>query len=112
MKKRVPVSQIMSTDLITVTTNQSLYDVERLLNRHNIRHIPVVEGDRLVGVISRSDLLRISFADLTENEENVEAIVYDLYTIQIGRASCRERVCILEVGINYNLIRISVCRRM
>src|SRR5690625_3865782 len=81
MKKRVPVSQIMSTDLITVTTNQSLYDVERLLNRHNIRHIPVVEGDRLVGVISRSDLLRISFADLTENEENVEAIVYDLYTI-------------------------------
>lgn len=81
MKKRVPVSQIMSKDLITVTTNQSLYDVERLLNRHNIRHIPVVEGDRLVGVISRSDLLRISFADLTENEENVEAIVYDLYTI-------------------------------
>src|SRR5690625_613218 len=84
MKKRVPVSQIMSTDIIIVTTNQSLYDVERLLNRHNIRHISVVEGDRLVSVISRSNLLRSSFVDLTENEENVEAIVFDLYTFPQG----------------------------
>lgn len=81
MKKRVPVSQIMSKDLVTVNPTQSLYDVERLLNRHNIRHVPVVEGEQLVGVISRSDLLRISFADLTDDEENVEAVVYDLYSI-------------------------------
>lgn len=81
MKKRVPISQIMSKDLVTVNPTQSLYDVERLLNRHNIRHVPVVEGEQLVGVISRSDLLRISFADLTDDEENVEAVVYDLYSI-------------------------------
>lgn len=81
MEKKVLVSQIMSTELITISPHQSLYDVESLLNIHNIRHLPVVENECLVGVISRSDLLRISFTDLAENEEKVEAIIYDLYTI-------------------------------
>lgn len=81
MKQRVPVTQIMSKELVSLNPSQSLYDAERLFNKHSIRHIPVVEGERMVGVISRSDLLRISFADLTENEESVESVVYDMYTI-------------------------------
>ncbi len=81
MKQRVPVTQIMSKELISLSPIQTLYDAERLFNKHSIRHIPVVEGERIVGVISRSDLLRISYADLTENEETVESIVYDMYTI-------------------------------
>lgn len=82
MKKRVPVSQIMSTELITLDLSQSLYDAERLFKKHNIRHLPVVDGKKLIGVLSYSDLLKISYADLTENEENVSAVVYDMYTIQ------------------------------
>ncbi len=81
MKQRVPVTQIMSKDLVTLNPTQSLYDAEKLFNKHSIRHIPVVEGERIVGVISRSDLLRISFADLNENEETVDSVVYDMYTI-------------------------------
>lgn len=81
MKQREPVSNIMTKDLVTIIPTQSLYDAERLFNRHSIRHIPVVEGERVVGVISRTDLLRISFADLTENEDSVESVVYDMYTI-------------------------------
>jgi len=71
----------MSKDLVTLNPTQSLYDAEKLFNKHSIRHIPVVEGERIVGVISRSDLLRISFADLNENEETVDSVVYDMYTI-------------------------------
>lgn len=82
MKKRVPVSQIMSTELITLDLSQSLYDAERLFKKHNIRHLPVVDGKKLIGVLSYSDLLKISYADLTENEENVSEVVYDMYTIQ------------------------------
>lgn len=81
MKQRVPVTQIMSKELIALNPTQTLYDAERLFNKHSIRHIPVVEGERIIGVISRADLLRISFADLTENEESVESVVYDMYTI-------------------------------
>lgn len=81
MKKRVPVSQIMTKELVLLNPTQSLYEAEKLFNKHSIRHIPVVEGERVVGVISRSDLLRISFSDLNENEESVESVVYDMYSL-------------------------------
>lgn len=81
MKKRVPITEIMSKDPVTVDPAQSLYEVEELLNRHNIRHIPVIDGERLIGVISRSDLLRISVTDLNEEEDGVESVVYNMYTI-------------------------------
>src|SRR5690554_8146093 len=81
MKKRVPVSQIMTKELITLTPTQSLYDAERLFKKHNIRHIPVVEGKKIIGVLSYSDLLRISFADLTDEEDAVESVVYNAFTI-------------------------------
>src|SRR5690606_7922158 len=81
MKKRVPISQIMSTKLVTITPSESLYEAEALFKKHTIRHIPVVEGKKLVGVLSYSDLLRISFAELTDDEERVAAVVYDMFSV-------------------------------
>ena len=81
MRQRVPISQIMSKELVTLTPTQSLYEAERLFKKHNIRHIPVVEGHKLIGVLSLTDLLRISFADLSEDEKHVDSIVYDMFTI-------------------------------
>lgn len=81
MKKQISITEIMSTNPVTISPSQSLYDVEETLNRHGIRHIPVVEGDHLVGVISRSDLLKISVTDLNEDEDDVESVVYNMYTI-------------------------------
>ena len=81
MKQRVPVSQIMSKDIITIAPTQTLYEAEALFKKHNIRHIPVVEGHKLIGVLSLTDLLRISFADLSEDEKHVDSIVYDMFTI-------------------------------
>ncbi|SEI00255.1 CBS domain-containing protein [Paenimyroides aquimaris] len=81
MKQRVPVSQIMTKNLETLTTNQSLYEAESLFKKHGIRHIPVVEGKKIVGVLSYSDLLKISYADVTDNEDTVESVVYDMFTI-------------------------------
>lgn len=80
MKQRVPVSQIMTTELITLTPKDSLYEAEKLFKKHNIRHLPIVEGKKLVGVVSYSDLLKISYADVNE-EDDIETIVYDMYSI-------------------------------
>lgn len=81
MKQRVPITEIMTKDLVTLDPTESLYDAEKLFNKHNIRHIPVVEDRRIVGVISRSDLLRISYSNLSEDEETIETLIYDSYTI-------------------------------
>ena len=77
----IPVKQIMSKQLVTLTTKNSLYDAEKLFKKHKIRHLPIVEDNKLVGVLSYSDLLKISYADVTEGEEDVEAVVYDMFSI-------------------------------
>lgn len=81
MKLDIAVAHIMSTDLKTLTKNQSLYEAEKLFKKYKIRHLPVVDGDVIVGVLSYSDLLKISYADVADEEEDVESVVYDMFSI-------------------------------
>lgn len=81
MKKRVPLTQIMTKELVTISPNQSLYEAEELFEKHGIRHIPVTEGNQLVGVISRSDMLRISYSELSDDEERVDSLLFDTYSV-------------------------------
>ncbi|MEK6509121.1 CBS domain-containing protein [Myroides sp. C4067] len=83
MKQKVPVEEIMTKELITLTLSDSLYDAERLFKKHKIRHIPIVKGDKLIGVLSYSDLIKISYVDVVEDEsEDMPSVVYDLYSIE------------------------------
>ena len=82
MKHRVPVSQIMTKDVVKLNTKNTLFDAEKLFKEHNIRHLPVVSGNQLIGILSYSDLLRISFSELSDNEEKVDTTVYNAYTIE------------------------------
>lgn len=82
MKRRTPVSEIMSKEIITLSTADNLEKAEMLFKKHSIRHIPVVSGESIIGMLSYTDLLRISFADATNDEKNVDAIVYNMFTIE------------------------------
>jgi acetoin utilization protein AcuB len=46
----------MTTDLVVATPQTSLLSARRLLACHDIRHLPVVDGERLVGIVSDRDL--------------------------------------------------------
>jgi acetoin utilization protein AcuB len=52
------VSEIMSRGLITVDKNASLRRVRRVLDQHRIRHLLVMDGKRLVGIVTDRDLRR------------------------------------------------------
>src|SRR6516165_5880440 len=52
------VEAIMTTDLITVTGDTPLDEVVGLMERRRIKRVPVIEGDALIGIVSRLDLLR------------------------------------------------------
>lgn len=83
MKQRVPISEIMTRELITISPVDDLAAAEELFKKHHIRHIPVVQGDEILGMLSYTDLLRISFADaIGPDEEEVEAIVYNMFSIE------------------------------
>lgn len=83
MKKRTPISEIMTKNVITLNHSDSLETAERLFKSHKIRHIPVVSGDAIIGMLSYTDLLRISFADaIDEDEDEVDTVVYNMFTIE------------------------------
>jgi len=83
MKKRTPISAIMTKDVITLNNKDTLETAERLFKNKKIRHIPVVEGDTIKGMLSYTDLLRISFADaIYEEEDEVDTVVYNMFTIE------------------------------
>lgn len=82
MKERVPVSHIMTENVVTVTTVDELTTAEALFKKHNIRHIPVLDGKNIVGMLSYTDLMRISFADAIDEDENeVDTMVYNMFSI-------------------------------
>ena len=82
MKKRTPVSAIMSKNVITLSSSDDLMLAEKLFKKEKIRHIPVVSGTEIKGMLSYTDLLRISFADAAdEDEKDVDTVVYNMFTI-------------------------------
>ncbi|MCF8255914.1 MAG: CBS domain-containing protein [Flavobacteriales bacterium] len=82
MKKREPVSHIMTAQVVTLNLSHTLKDAEALFKKHHIRHIPVVSGGSLIGMLSLTDLLRISFVDNYSDEEGrVDTAIYDMLSI-------------------------------
>lgn len=83
MKKNVPVSTIMTSNVIKLNLTDDLTKAESLFKKHHIRHIPVVNGNHIVGMLSYTDLLRISFADAVyEDEENIDVTVYNMFSVE------------------------------
>ncbi|MDD7886594.1 HPP family protein [Flavivirga sp. 57AJ16] len=82
MKRSTPVSEIMSKDVIALRRSDNLERAEMLFKRYNIRHIPVVSSESIIGMLSYTDLLRISFADATDNGSSVDTVVYNMFTIE------------------------------
>jgi CBS domain-containing protein len=80
---QLPVSNIMTTNLITLDVQESLDKAEHLFKKYKIRHIPVIENEKIIGMISLNDILRISFADgAYREEENISSSIYEMFTIR------------------------------
>jgi CBS domain-containing protein len=62
------VEAIMTTKVITVNPKQDAHDCMRLMTDMRIRHLPVMSGDRVVGVLSIGDLVR---AVIEEQERTI-----------------------------------------
>lgn len=86
MKKREPISHIMTKAVHTLNLSQSLEDAEKAFREHGVRHLPVVSGNDLIGMLSLTDLARISFVDsygdINDHENDVDTAVYSMLTIE------------------------------
>jgi CBS domain-containing protein len=77
------VRDIMPRKMVTISESDRLSTVEDIMTLGRVRHMPVVHGGKLVGVVSERDLLRSSLSNLSEfgNEERRAF----LHVVEIGR---------------------------
>lgn len=66
-----PIKDIMTSDPITVTPEKNLDDCMRLMTEHHIRHLPVIGGECLVGIVSMRDLVE---AIINKQEVQIEKL--------------------------------------
>src|SRR5690606_4706211 len=93
MKRGVQVSSIMSTNLIKLNVTDTLAKAEQLFRENKIRHIPVMDGNKIIGMLSYTDLLRISFAETLDNEDHlINVIVHDEVAIEWVKAKALVRM--------------------
>ncbi len=81
MKKRATVSSIMTKNPISINKTHHPSDAIKIFEENNIHHLPVVSGDQLIGIISKTDIERISFVTGAQ-EGNVNTSVYDYLSIE------------------------------
>ncbi|WP_136480048.1 CBS domain-containing protein [Cognatitamlana onchidii] len=83
MIRKAPISMIMTSPVITLNKEDNLEKAEHLFKQHHIRHIPVVEDKVIVGMLSYTDLLRLSFADVDYATDDMsDVMVYSMFTIE------------------------------
>ena len=70
-----PVWQIMSSPVITVTPAEDARKCMQLMTEKRIRHLPVVDGGRMIGVISIGDLVRAVIEDQEHTIEQLERFI-------------------------------------
>lgn len=71
-----PVRQIMSSPVLTVEPARSVHDCMQVMTEHRIRHLPVIESDRVIGVLSIGDLVRAVLAEQQQTIADLERYIH------------------------------------
>jgi CBS domain-containing protein len=111
---KTKVKEIMTSPLITTTAKESLSDATKRMSTMHVRRLPVVKGDKLVGVLTENDVLRISpsLIELTREWSRVnrggigrekEPQVFTGYCENCGQFS-------IDLRVNSGELRCPECR--
>jgi CBS domain-containing protein len=73
----ITVGEAMTADVITTDPDVSLHDAARTMAQHWFRHLPVVDGERVVGILSQRDIMGV-FASLRREPGDAEIDSDDL----------------------------------
>ena len=78
MKHPTTVCDVMSRKVITLTEEDTIDKVEDGMSRFRFRHLPVVRGDKVVGLISHRDMLQISSSSLSADRKRRDKLIHQL----------------------------------
>jgi hypothetical protein len=70
-----PVADIMTAEVITVAPETSLGECLHIVTRNNVRHLPVLSGDEVVGLVSIGDLVSAVVAQQVETIASLKSFI-------------------------------------
>lgn len=111
----IAIDKVMTLDPATISPQSSVAEARRLLDSNVIHHLPVVEGARLVGIISSSDLLKLHLLDDTMaifSRATVDQIMETNVVVLGKRSTLREAVEKLSMGNFHALPVVDRKRRL
>jgi CBS domain-containing protein len=73
------VQEIMTTPVVTVTPEQTVDESMRIITQHRIRHVPVLEHDKLVGIVSIGDLVKAIISDQAQTIDHLHTYITHKY---------------------------------
>lgn len=79
------VSEVMTCDVVSVTPQSPLSEIVRLMERRNVKRLPVLEAGTLVGIISRANLVRALLNNLPEPAERSDAEIRDCILAEMAK---------------------------
>lgn len=83
MRKNDPVSHVMTKDVVTLDLNDPISKARRLFEDSGIHHLPVLSGDELVGLLTWTDFLRISFGEFgNQDVRSLDAMLDHTYRLK------------------------------
>ncbi len=72
MKRKDPISAVMTQEVKTVQVDAPLSAVRRMFMPKHFHHVPILDGDKLVGIISARDMMRLSYEAYGSNEQDID----------------------------------------
>ncbi len=108
MRKNEPINHIMSADVQAVQKGQKLSEVYHIMSQSGVHHVPVLDSQQLVGMVSFTDMMQLNFnlqgfdqrgfADMIDQQFKTTDIMSQKLTTLKANQSIRDAVDLLADG--------------